>query len=253
MGQQLGNYAAETRRLINDRLSMFVTPTDMTAYINTARRQIAKLTHCLTVLVPGQCPQGIGAVPGSLVPGGGVPGANPSSTFNTIIGQEEYKYNYADGYVQAWNSGVSGVLDIVQVAVSWSGAMRPALDYMPWDDYQAYCRSYQSLMQSYPAVWSTLDRGRNSSVFLFPVPSVVAEMEWLVACVPKALYTDDDYDALPEPFDSVVKYYAAGLAYLGSQRPGQASLMFNMFTDHVGIDRASVDFGKSSSYYWGFP
>jgi len=250
VGQQLGEYAADTRRLINDRLGMFVSQTDMTAYINTARRQVAKLTHCLTVLVPGQCPQGATALVGSLVPGGGVPGADPNSSFNTIIGQEQYPYAYANGYVQAWNDGVEGVLDVVQVAVSWSGAMRPALDYMPWDDYQAYLRSYQSLMQSYPAVWSTLERGLNSAVFLFPVPSVVAEMEWLVACQVKKIFSNDDYDALPAPFDSGVKYYAAGLAYLGSQRPGQASLMFNMFAEHVGIDRASVDFGKVAQYYW---
>ena len=250
MGQQLGQYAAETRRLINDRRSMFVTETDMTAYINTARRQVVKFTHCLTTLVPGNSFLGASALAGSLVPGGGVPGADPNSGFNTIVGQEQYPYAYANGYVQALNDGVDGVLDVIQVAVSWAQSMRPALDYLAWDDYQAYCRSYQSLMQSYPSAWSTMDRGMNSAVFLFPVPSVVAEMEWLVACTPKSIYSNDDFDALPAPFDSGVKYYAAGLAYLGSQRPGHANLMFNMFADHIGLDRATVDFGKVANYYW---
>lgn len=249
MGQQLSTYAAETRRLINDRLSMFVTDTDMTSYINQARRQVAKFSHCLMILVPGQSPQGIGAVPGSAVPGGAVPGANPSGGFYTIPGQEQYGYAYANQYLQESNAGISSVLDVVQVAVSWASAMRPALDWMPWDDFQAYMRSYQSLMQSYPAIWTTLDRGANSAVFLFPTPSVATEMEWLCACAPSDIYTDDDYDALPSPFDSAVKYYAAGLAYLGMQRPGQASLMFNMFADHMGIDRAAVDMGKTSSFY----
>lgn len=250
MGQQLSTYAADTRRLINDRLSMFVSATDMTSYINQARRQVAKYSHCLMILVPGQSPQGIGAVPGTLVPGGAVPGADPNGGFYTIAGQEQYAYAYANQYLQASNTGVASVLDVVQVAVSWATAMRPALDWLPWDDFQAYLRSYQSLMQSYPAVWTTLDRGSNSAVFLFPTPSVATEMEWLCACTPSDIYSNDDYDALPSPFDSGVKYYAAALAYLGSQRPGQASLMFNMFADHIGVDRASVDFGKTSSYYW---
>ena len=250
MGQQLGTYAAETRRLINDRQSMFVSATDMTSYINTARRHVAKATHCLEILVPGTAPVGTGSLPGSLVPGGAVPGADPNGTFNTIVGQEAYAYSYANSFVQAQNTGVDQVIDVVQVAVSWGGAMRPALDYMAWDDFQAYLRSYQSLMQSYPSVWTTLERGVNSSVFLFPTPSVVCEMEWLVACSPSAIYSDSDYDAIPSPFDSAVKYYAAGLAYLGSQRPGQASLMFNIYADNLGIDRAAVDMGKAQSYYW---
>lgn len=249
MGQQLSAYAAETRRLINDRLSMFVTTTDMTSYINQARRQTAKITHCLMVLVPGQSPQGIGAVPGTLVPGGAVPGANTNGGFYTIPGQEQYSYAYANVYLQESNAGISSVLDVVQVAVSWASAMRPALDWMPWDDFQAYMRSYQSLMQSYPAIWTTLDRGTNSAVFLFPTPSVATEMEWLCACAPSAIYTDDDFDALPSPFDSAVKYYAAGMAYLGMQRFGQADAMFGRFADHLGIDRAAVDMGKVSSYY----
>jgi hypothetical protein len=214
---------------------------------------VAKDSHCLTLLVPGNAPAGAGALAGSFVPGGAVPGASPTSGFFTIAGQEQYPYSYADAYVKAQNTGVQGVLDVIQVAVSWATAMRPALDFMPWDDFQAYLRSSTTLMQSYPSVWSVLERGSQSSVFLFPTPSVATEMEWLAACVPSPIYTDDDYDALPSPFDSAVKYYAAGLAYLGSQRPGQASMMFNMFADHLGIDRASVDNGKVSAYYWSYP
>ena len=253
MGQLLSQYSDDVRDLIGDNLGMFISQDRITRYVNLARSQAAKITRCLTVLVPGQCPQGASAIPGTFTPGGATPGTPSTNTFNTIVGQEQYGYGYANPYVQQWNSGAKGVLDVIQVAVSWSGAMRPALEWMPWDDFQAYLRSYQSLMQSYPAVWSTLGDGESGQVYLFPTPSVATEMEWLVACQVKPIYSDNDYDALPAPFDSAVKYYAAHLAYLRSQRPGQASLMNNTFLEHLGIDRASSDGGKVQSYYATYP
>jgi hypothetical protein len=253
VGQQLGQYAEDVRDLVADNLGMLIPEARLTRYINQARKQVAKYARCITVLVPGQCPAGASALPGELVPGGGTPGAAADSLFQTIVGQEMYAYGYANQYVQEWNSGVAGVLDVIQVAISWGGAMRPAMQWMPWDDYQAYLRANQYLTQAWPAVWSTLGDGSMAAVYLFPTPSVASEMEWLVVCNPKDIYTNDDYDVLPEPFDSAVKYYAAHLAYLRSQRPGQASLMLNTFYDHVGVDRASADGGKVSNYYYSYP
>lgn len=250
MGQQLGQYIDDVRDLIGDNLGMFLPQARLIRFVNQARHQVAKVSRCLTVLVPGQCPQGVSAVPGAMVAGGGTPGATTSSTFYTIPNQEQYAYGFANAYVQAWNTGVSGILDVIQVAVSWSGSMRPTLQWMPWDDFQAYLRSYQSLMTSYPSVWSTLGEGKAGAIYLFPTPSIATEMEWLTVCDVKDIFTNDDYDAIPEPFDSSVKYYAAHLAYLRSQRPGQASLMENTFLEHIGVDRAASDGGKVADYYW---
>lgn len=253
MGQQLGWYIDDTRALINDKLGMFVDDRRLTRYINQARQQVVKATRCLPLLVPGTGVSGASAVPGVLIPGGGTPGTETTSGFATIINQERYAYGYANPYVQRWNEGVDGILDVIQVAVSWGGSMRPALEWMPFDDFQAYLRSYQTLMTSYPAVWTTMGEGQIGTVFLFPVPSAVCEMEWTVVCNPKAIYTNDDYDAVPDPFSDAVKFWAANLAYQGSQRPGQAADMRAQFADHLGIDRASVDGGKVSSYYWTYP
>ena len=257
MGQQLGWYITDTRAILNDRLGMFTSTKQLTRWINAGRKQVAKVTGCLEILVPGNAPLGSVANPGSAIPGGVIPGADPGTDaatgFYTIVGVEKYPYGFANGFVRQYNSGVDEVFDVKQVAISWSSAMRPALDWYSWDDFQAYLRSYQNMLTSYPAIWSTLGDGETGNVFLYPTPSVATEMEWLCRCTPTALYTDDDYDAIPSPFSDAVKYYAAYLAYLSSQRWMQADGMEAAFYQHIGIDRPAVDSGKTPRYYISYP
>jgi len=253
MGQQLGWYQTDTRAILNDRLGMFTPTSQLNRWINQGRKQVAKVTGCLQVLVPGTAPLGSVANPGTASPGGLIPGADPGADpalgFFTIQGVEKCPYAYANAFLRQYNEGYDEVFDVVQVAVSWSGSMRPALDYSTWDDFQAYLRSYQNLMTSYPSIWSTLGDGETGNVFLYPPPSNATEMEWLVKATPKALYTDNDYDALPNPFAEAVKYWAAHMSYLASQRWTQADGMEASFYQHLGIDRAAVDSGKSFRYY----
>lgn len=253
MGQQLGWYITDTRAILNDRLGMFTDRTQLVRWINQGRVQVAKVTGCLEVLVPGNAPIGSVSNPGSAIPGGVVPGADPgadaSTGFFTIAGVEKYPYGYANDFLRQYNDGLNEVFDVKQVAISWSSAMRPALDWMPWDDFQAYLRSYQNMMASYPAIWSTLGDGETGNVFVYPTPSVATEMEWLVKATPLYLYSDNDYDAIPSPFFQAVKFWAAYLCYLASQRWTQADGMQAQFYRELGIDRASVDAGKTPRYY----
>ena len=254
MGQQLGWYLQDTRALLNDRLGMFTPTPQLTRWINSGRRQVARVTGCLQILVPGTAPLGSVSNPGTGSPGGMIPGASSGSVaangFYTLVNVESYKYAYANSFVQNYNAGIKGVLDVAQVAVSWSGAMRPALDYYSWDDFQAYLRSYQNLLTSYPSIWSTLGDGETGSVYLYPPPSIATEMEWLVYADPTDLYSDNDYDAIQSPFSEAVKYWAAALSFDTSQRWVQADGMRSQFYTHLGIDRGAVDRGKTSRYYY---
>jgi hypothetical protein len=105
-------------------------------------------------------------------------------------------------------------------------------------------------MSSYPAVWSKLNDGERGSVFLFPIPSISSEWEWDTACTPIPLVDDSTVEAIPDPFTDAVKYYAAGLAFLRSQRYGIAEKMFEMFLDHCGVNRAAVEQGAVPDYYY---
>lgn len=253
MGQQLGWYIEDTRAILTDRLGMFTSRRQLIRWINEARKKVAEISGCLQILVPGTAPIGSISNPGTGSPGGMIPGADPgadsSTGFFTIQGVEKYPYKFANSYLKDYNAGVDMVIDVSQVAISWSGSMRPALDYYSFDDFQAYLRSYSNMLSSYPAIWTTLGDGETGNVLLYPPPSTATEMEWLTICSPLDIYTDDDYDAIPSPFTNAVKYWAAALAYLSSQRWVQADGMEAAFFSNLGLDRASVDRGKTARYY----
>lgn len=262
----LEDYQIDTLALLRDSNAQFTTTTNLNRYINTARREIAKRSACLQALVTGQAPFGTGAQPGFMIPGaiipGMLPGSNPnnanepgavstpSNAFTTIPGVEVYTYGYANPFLQKQYSGYDKVIYVSSVAVSWGGQM-PVLDWMPWDNLQAYARSVNLGVSSYPQAWSQKGVGENGQLFLFPIPTNLSSstMEWECVCTPKPLYTYSDFEALPEIYQGCVKYYAAYLAFLGQQRTGQAQVMNGLFDEQLMISGVASDWGHVESYY----
>jgi hypothetical protein len=220
------------------------------------------------VLVTGQSPIGSAAQTGAMIPGAIVPGTLPgavanavnlggnaatvTNSFNAIAGVEMYPYAYANPYARAQSQGIKAIINVLSLSVSW-GSARPALNWLPWEDLQAYARSYNFGVTSYPYYWSCTNEGENGQVWLFPVPSQGGpngEMEWDTLCVPSDLTSDSDYDAIPDGFKGAVKYYAAAMSFWGSGRTGQARLMLDLFADDLGIARFSTDSGKVEEWYW---
>lgn len=262
---QLGDYITDTRSLLHDSNGQFLSTEQLTRWINSGRNQVAKISGCLRVLVAGQATFGGAVQSGSFIPGAATPGmeigpattdttvlptANPTNRFLTIPGVEKYSYDYANAYVKKWNAGYQGIIDVIDLAISWGG-IRPSMAWWPWEDLQAYGRSYNIGVTSYPFFWSVMNDGQRGQVWLFPAPSQALDMEWDCTCMPTPIYSDGDYDALPDSFSGAVKFYAAALSYLSSQRPGQAAIMRGEFMDHLGIDRAAADRGKTPDFYWG--
>lgn len=244
----LNTYLTQTRDLLKDDLGLFYTTAKLTRYVNQARSKIAQLTGCLPILVPGAAPYGGSAVPGSMIPGAAVPGSS-TTTFNTIVGVEKYPFSYANAYAQAQNANIKGIVDVSTVAISWGG-IRPMMRWMPWDELQAYGRSYNIGVTSYPFLWSTYGDGELGQVWIFPIPTQALEMEWGTFCAPKDLTNNSQPESIPSPFKDSVQFYAAHLAYLQSQRYGQAQIMLELFEKNSGISRVASDRGKVPDYYW---
>jgi hypothetical protein len=249
----LQDYINDTRLQLRDLQGLFVPQQTLIRYINEARNKVAEHTGCIRRLIYGKSPYGVSATPGYAVPGQAVPGTQFTNAFTTLTGLEKYSYDYANQFLRPLYQGVQGIMDVVEVAVSW-GSCRPALSWMPWEDLQAYARSYNVGIQEFPSVWSTYSEGEFGEVWLFPVPSQSGvpsgEQEWDCFCWPSPLNTNDDFDAIPMPFRSAVKYYAAYLAQEGAQRPGLADRMLQRFNETLGVSRVSVDRGKTSNFYW---
>jgi hypothetical protein len=235
----LQDYQVDTAAILHDSNNLFTGLFQLNRWINEARDQVAMDSGCLRVLAAGDAPFGAGAQPGSAVAGGAVPGLPPTSGFFTIPGQEVYSYTYANEYVAAQNRGVRGVGDVWNVAVSWGGSIRPVQNWMPWDELQAYARSYNIGVFSYPFVWSNTGSGENGKVWLWPAPSVVTEMEWDCIGLPTPIYTNDDYDPIPTTFARAVKFWAASLAFESSNRDARADKMVQRYLQ-TGITAAGA-------------
>ena len=250
----LQTYLDELRDLLRDGNGQFYSNASLTRYINGARSQIAKMTGCIRVLVSGGAPYGNQAISGEAVAGGAMSGQQGSlldgtSVLNTTPNQEMYGFSYINPFVRELYGGVKGIIAVNDIAISW-GSWRPALQFIPFSDYQANLRAYQLLYTSNPLAWSVFNDGEAGQFWIFPMGSSLWEMELDVNCVPKPLYTDTDIEALPGPWTDGVKYWAARMAYLSSNRFGMAEIMKEEFREHVLIDRVAVDPGKTENHYW---
>lgn len=169
----------------------------------------------------------------------------------TIPGVERYPYQgFFVPYMRAMYAGTDQIYDTITCSVNWGGTNRPTLDWMPWDNFQAYCRAYAVLNTSYPSVWSVYNDGPQGEIWMFPVPSIAGEIELDVFASPAPLIDDDSYDVIPDGFQEALKYKAACLAFMSSQRYAQAQMMEDQFADDLGIARVAVDRGKTASYYY---
>jgi len=177
-----------------------------------------------------------------------------NNTCMTIPGVERYPYiGFFNNFLKAQYAGVDKVLDTIACSVNWGGTTRPNLDWMPWDEFQAYCRAYAVLNMSYPAVWSVFNDGPQGEIWMFPVPSQYNEIELDVTCQPLDLIDDSTFDAIPEGFQEALKYGAAAIAFESSGRYAQAQAMEDRFADNLGVARVAVDRGKSRTYYPSYP
>ena len=291
----------DTSAILNDMNYSFISPQQLTRWINTSRRNAAKRTGCVRRLITGQSAFGASAQNNVAVPSAAQPGALPGGLSNgtypngnttygdfnqnynqdynvnysyypnpppyysiaygainntcmTIPGVERYPYiGFFNNFLKAQYAGVDKVLDTIACAVNWGGTTRPNLDWMPWDEFQAYCRAYAVLNMSYPAVWSVFNDGPQGEIWMFPVPSQYNEIELDVTCQPLDLIDDTTFDAIPDGFQEALKYGAAAVAFESSGRFAQAQAMEDRFADSLGIARVAVDRGKSRTYYPSYP
>lgn len=262
----LQDYIVDVQDLMRDSGAQFTSGAQLVRYINRARREVAKRSACLQAVVTGQSAFGTSAQPGNMIPGAFIPGTLPGSAsgnsnqsgapatasngFTTIPNVELYTYNYANPFLQAQYTGYDKVIYVFNISVSWGG-VRPTLRWMPWDNLQAYARAASQGVVSNPVAWSAKGVGENGQAWLFPVPNntVFAEQEWECICTPKPLYTNADFDVLPEVYKSAVDYYAAHLAYLGQQRTGMSQIMSGLFEEQLLTTGVSTDFGHVEDYY----
>lgn len=262
MAQGLQFYMQDAAALLHDYNLTFTPQAQLLRYINESRRQVAYRTGCVRRLVAGQSAFGASAQPGIAVPGGMQPGALPGAfpagtvtgaalnTLQTIPGQERYPFQgFFNPYLQQAHQGCEAVIDAASLAVNWGGAVRPAIAWMPWEEFQAYCRAYATLVTSYPFYWTVYNDGEFGEIWMFPAPSTPGDIELDAFCIPSDLHTNDDFDVIPEGFRNAVKFGAAALAFESSYRHMDAAVMDQKFMERLGVGGVARDRGKIPQFY----
>lgn len=179
---------------------------------------------------------------------GAAAAATLTAAVQTTPNQEVYPFSAFNTFVQQ-TPGVASILAVRQIAVYW-GALKPALQYMPWTKFNALLRAYSINISNFPSVFSQYGQGQSGSVYVWPVPSQQLGMDWDCTCVPIDLTSDATVEAIPDPWTEAVPYRAAHLALLYSQRTQDAVQMDEFYKDKLRVSRANSQRTMVPSWYW---
>lgn len=144
-----------------------------------------------------------------------------------VVGQEVYTFASRNAAAQL-TPGVQAIHGVFSIAASW-GSSKPTLGRKSWGEFQAKYRAWANGWLNNPVAWAQYGQGAAGTVYLAPIPSSAFSMDWDAFCVPIALNSDSDTEALPYPWTDAVPYYAAYLALANAQRSGDSESMFQQY------------------------
>jgi hypothetical protein len=151
-------------------------------------------------------------------------------------------------------TGIEGVLDIRQIAVqNTAGTINAAVITRPWWWVQRYYVNTGAVLASgQPKEWAQYGRGANGTFILGPAPLTASWPTIIADCalLPVALTSDSTPEAIPEPWQDAVPYYAAYMALLSAQRRDDADRMFARYKDFM---RRAVENSTPTRFPTNFP
>ena len=152
------------------------------------------------------------------------------SPFNILNeGQEVYRFEDVD---LSMFPGYGEIFMVKSVALIYAN-YRYALPCYSFSEYQAKIRQYPWQYSYVPTVMAQYGQGASGSLYFYPLPSQVYQMEWDCFCTPQDLETDQDVEALPDPWTECVVYFAAYLAYMSVQNMNAARTQLELYDRFV--------------------
>jgi len=140
-------------------------------------------------------------------------------------GQEVYPFSAVD---LSDFPGVQSIYAVRSVSIIYSN-YRYSVPIYPFTIYQAYVRQYPFQYQYVPTFGSQFGQGVSGSFYMYPLPSQTYQLEWDCQCLPQDLIDDQSVEIIQPPWDDVVPYFAAHLAYLGIQNMNAGNYYLDLF------------------------
>ncbi len=149
----------------------------------------------------------------------------PVNTLNP--NQEQYLFSDID---LTGNPGVESVFTIMDVSVIYAN-YRYSLPMYSFPVYQAMIRQYPFQYTYVPTFCSQFGQGAGGSFFAYPWPSQTYQWEFDCLCLPSNLVNDFSAEAIPQPWDDLVPYWAAHLGFCELQNLNAAEYYAKKFGD----------------------
>lgn len=108
--------------------------------------------------------------------------------------------------------GVKSVFATLNNFVIFSN-IRYRINHYSLTDYKSFIENYPFQYYFVPVACAQKEQGTAGSFLFYPIPSQTYAWEPDCLCLPIDLKSDNDYEAIPEPFDEAVVYLAASFAY----------------------------------------
>lgn len=147
----------------------------------------------------------------------------------TVANQEVYKFSDID-LSQA--EGYGAVFAVQSVSIIYSN-YRYSLPMYDFSTYQSTIRQYPNQYLYVPTMASQRGQGTSGDLYLYPIASQAYPLELDCFCLPNDLSTDSDYEAIPQPWQDAVPYFAAHLCYLELQNLNAAEYYLKLYDGMV--------------------
>ena len=152
------------------------------------------------------------------------------SPINVLVqGQEVYRFEDVD--VSTF-PGVDSVYMVKSVSVIFANT-RYVLPCYAFSVYQAMIRNYPVGFYNIPAVMSQYGQGEDGSFYVYPPPAQTLQTEWDCFCLPQDLVTNDSIEAIPQPWQDPIPYFAAHLAYGELQNFNASKFYLDLYNDFM--------------------
>lgn len=149
----------------------------------------------------------------------------PINTLNP--NQEQYLFSDID---VTMFPGVGSVFAIMDVSVIYAN-YRYSLPMYSFPVYQSMIRQYPFQYTYVPTFASQFGQGAGGSFFAYPWPSQTYQWEFDCLCLPADLVNDNSAEVIPQPWDDLVPYWAAHLAFLELQNMNAAEYYSKKFDE----------------------
>ena len=180
--------------------------------------------------------------------GTGATGAPLTSSILTLNSGQEI-YRFADIPLSSY-PGYAEVFAVRGVSVIYAG-YRYSLPMYSFSDYQAMIRQYPNAYYYVPTACSQFGQGASGTLYFYPLPSQPYRLEIDCYCWPQDLLTDQDVEAIPDPWTQAVPFLAAHFCYLELQNLNSAEYYRKMVDTLMPRYRSAASPGRNTNPYAG--